>query len=475
MNIMNLEMYAQKHYKKIIRITALIVIVLYGVFFLCGYGLRQDQISRGGNPAMTLPILGSDSLEYATLARNLVDHHTFSVQSTDPYAPDTFRTIGYPLFVAFFLALGLPLAAVPLIQIILALLTGYGIYLIGNSLFKSRLIGGIAGLVYVLDPVTIINSLTIVTDTLYVFLLVYAIYFLFCSHRNEWERATLAGLLLGFSTLVRPISMFLLAIFIVLLAAKLWNKKESWKKVACCIGILCLFYSIIVLPWVVRNKEMMGVYGISTVKSFNLYHYYIPEFLAYKHGISPSDARKIVGKGLWKFDERSLVNATLMQERGLEFIKEDPFGYGKFHIVKTLPFFLSSGFETLFTGYNDASGKDTLPIVRENMTNLLLHRDFAGMFWAASQSPLIAIEQILLGMLFILAIGAIIFAYRRRQLSVISFLWMMVLYFAFLTGPVAYSRYRQPATPFLFLLATYAIVIRSQKPYETSHNDPKTR
>lgn len=447
-----------------------IIFIIYCFLFLGEYNLRQVQIARGVEAHSALPVMGSDSAEYAQLARNIVDHYVFSIDTKEPYRPDTFRTVGYPIFVTFFLALGLPLTLFPLIQIGIVFLTAFGIYLIGKRLIHEK-VGYIAGILYLIDPVTIINTFTIVTDTLYVFLLVYSIYFFFFSENRKWWVLPIAGIFLGASTLVRPISMFLLIVLIGIYIIR-EHRNKFFKPVLLCI----VSYYIIVMPWVVRNKDITGVYGISTVKSYNLYHYYIPEYLAYRDKIDPVQAREIVNGGIGSFDERSLTNAPYMQRRALEYVRAEPIRYGIFHSIKTLPFFLSSGIETIFYTYNDAAGREVLPVIKDNMTGLLMSFNISGMWNALLASPLIALEQFLLALICLALLYAVLLAWKRGEIKKVLFLIILVGYFAILTGPVAYSRYRLPATPFIFILVGYAIVMRLPKNiYENSRHNAENR
>src|SRR6266545_3760626 len=45
-------------------------------------------------------IIGGDGYEYHRLAINLLSQHVFSYGSAPPYEPTTFRTPGYPVFIA---------------------------------------------------------------------------------------------------------------------------------------------------------------------------------------------------------------------------------------------------------------------------------------------------------------------------------------------------------------------------------------
>ncbi|MEK7757122.1 MAG: hypothetical protein AAB385_07905, partial [Planctomycetota bacterium] len=62
-----------------------------------------------------------DCGEYHTIARNLIEHGAFSQSETPPFVPDTWRTPGYPLFLAaIMLVVGKSPIALVLVQQVLA-------------------------------------------------------------------------------------------------------------------------------------------------------------------------------------------------------------------------------------------------------------------------------------------------------------------------------------------------------------------
>ncbi len=133
---------------------------------------------------------------------------------------------------------------------------------------------------------------------------------------------------------------------------------------------------------------------------------------------------------------------------------------------------MSSGVETFFTSYNDGAREEIFPTIQENLTGLLLSGKIGKVFHIVKENPMIGAEQVILLGLWLLALLSLAVARKRKELFKVLLFWIIILYFAVLTGPVAYSRYRLPATPFLFLLASYAIVVRS---YAPPHNHAETR
>lgn len=76
-----------------------LIALIYIPCFVTFLSLDQ-KIDWDGNPAYSFPVHGGDSPEYIILAENLIQHRTFSPKPNEPFTPETFRTPGYPLFLA---------------------------------------------------------------------------------------------------------------------------------------------------------------------------------------------------------------------------------------------------------------------------------------------------------------------------------------------------------------------------------------
>ncbi len=221
--------------------------------------------------------------------------------------------------------------------------------------------------------------------------------------------------------------------------------------------VFCVAYAVVVSPWLIRNKEVSGVWGISSVKDFNFFHYYIPEFLSYKRGITPDEGRMLLRKDLGTVSPEQIDDlrySPLIHSIWMKYVKEDPIGYTKFHLVKTIPFFLSSGIKNVQVSYRRTIETEVFKVSNANMTNYLLKgqfRAFLGELWAY---PLVTLEQLFWLILTIFAFLAV-FIKKSRSFTVASII--IILYFALLTGSVAYARFRLPAAPFLFLLASFFV------------------
>lgn len=431
---------------------ALIAFLVYVPFFFYLYSLTAVQALNRENPRFFLPVYGSDSEGYVEIADNILSHGAFSVSQTPPFAPDTFRTPGYPFLLAAWKWLFGSYAFFPILQFLLTLATALFLYAIGERLFTPQ-IGLIASVFYLLDPTTIFHTYILMSDVSYVFLLVAGVYALFFARSAAWWRtALLGGIIFGLSTLFRPISMYLIFAFLPFLA---YFKRRVWspKKIALALFVFLAAYAACVGPWVVRNKAVSGVWGISSVKDFNFFHYYIPEFLSYKMGITPDAARIMLKNEIGPAagaPEVSLANAPLLRKVWTGYFYADPAGYIKFHLVKTIPFFLGSSVKMFFAAYDAIVRAPIFPVSNANLTNLLLHGQFRAFLADLKGSGLVTAEELFWLIVFFLMFVPLFAKERRAETALFL---VLIFYFALLTGSVAYPRFRLPAAPFMFLLA----------------------
>ncbi len=390
----------------------------------------------------------------------------FSSSSAEPLVPDSFTMPLYPVLLSVFTVLFGSLRFFPFLQMIFAGLSAFLIFLLGKKFFSEK-VGLFAAMLFILDPTVIFHSLIIMTDITYVFLLVLSIWLLFATRaKNAYVGNFAAGIFLGLSMLTRVVSMFLIFLIIPMyFFAKM--RETGWRKTLLQILVIVFAYSLVLVPWVIRNKEVSGVWGIASEKSANLFHYYVPDFLSFRDGISVDTARDILiadfGKKIGTAqaqDFGSLANSSAAQEVALRYIENDPFGYAKFHLIKTAPFFLSSGIKNFFVSYNDMLGFIALPTNGGNMTDLLFHGKFRQFAREIQVQPFVTLEEIYWAIVFVSMLISVVFS--KNKFYAISF-FILVLYFALLTGSIAYSRFRLPALPFMLILACEGFLLFKNK------------
>ena len=441
-------------------VLTVIGLLLYLPLWLGTIYISHVQHARGIDPV--LPTLPSDSYGYKVLADNLAEHHCFSASPTCAVS-ETFRTPGYPAFLAAFDTFGSPFVA-SFVQCLLALLTGYFLYKISRVYLSERWSLWIM-IIFLLEPSVILYSLTFLSDILFTFLIVVSAYFLLKAKPSFWMLCSI-GALLALSALVRPISLFLLpvyAIFYFLLYFPF--QKLSIKSFCKSVTVLCIGFAVLILPWMIRNKVETGTFIFSTVSGYNLFVYNVPMFVSAETGqsVSSIQAQMYKDAGLTGQDISQAQYQSKVMSVSEKIIFAHPFSYAAFHLVKTIPFYISSSVENTQLVIGEMLPGASSP-ERPALTSYILSHDVKGLSRALSAQGPIVFENMLWLIVTLLALASVCIVfwyqksnYRKEYVVRTLFLVVMMLYFGILTGPVSSPRYRLPAEPFMFLAAALCI------------------
>jgi hypothetical protein len=237
---------------------------------------------------------------------------------------------------------------------------------------------------------------------------------------------------------------------------------------ACIAGFI-----IVVFPWMVREKINFNALEISPLGGHNLLTYDVRGFLAWRalqntdHPIPALLVLRHVNDPIFTtVDQHISADLTRLTPRGedtqsyegslaVSYILKDPFGYAYFDAVNTIPFFISSSIGS-YEQIAHQLGKNQdfyAPTSLSLLSNLkVLLNPTSPTTWSRafiSIAP-IALEIVFWTLVLLLSIYAVIRKYREWTVILCA---VLVLYFAALTGPMASSRYRVPAVPFLLTLA----------------------
>ncbi len=219
--------------------------------------------------AVTMVRFGSSALVYADTTsylepgRNLLLHGRFFADGV----PDLVRTPGYPLFLAITSLLGLPAAAVG--NVILSVFCVFLVWKLGRVVSGDDRIALGAAWIFAFEPVSLIYSYALMSDTLFIALLLLSMERLAVFLRGRRLRFLVAaGLWLAAATFTRPITLYLpvaLAVGLFLVLARVPGLR--WKAPAVLL--------VSVLPWLAawqfRNDIETGYSGFSSAGEINLY------------------------------------------------------------------------------------------------------------------------------------------------------------------------------------------------------------
>ena len=407
-----------------------------------------------------------DSYGYEDLAVNLVQRGSFDVPG-EP-AVGVIRTPGYPVFVAVIYALaGRVPGWVILVQLILDALTALLVWQIGKQIVSDA-VGLLAAFLYAASLNAFGGSLYLLSDTLFTFVLVCALFFLSRYWRNPRDRwLVIIGALLGLATLVRPIGLYLAMIWIVFLA--LGQRKSIERRGYQGILLMILVFSGLVTPWMLRNYALTGRFMLSGTEAMNLYCCFAPAALAEDERISLDEARQRVDApfryNLNKVEPGELFRAA---DYAAQIVLQHPNGYAKAYLKGVLA--------TLF----EPTYKQWLQLLGVNYSasgflSKLSILDFRGAITSLSENTsagfLLAIPLLngvyTIGVYF-LAISGTYIVFKHSRTDNVSALGLIcvitILYLVVAPGTGGGLRFRMPAEPLLALLAAVGLARLNSNP-----------
>jgi 4-amino-4-deoxy-L-arabinose transferase-like glycosyltransferase len=244
------------------------------ILFAIAMGLRLGAVNH---TTIDVPIR-ADATDYYTYALNLKYHHSYSREkySENKPSPDALRAPGYPAFLAPFVTyppsafmlwrIGLAQALLDSITVLLAL----GIF--RRIMAEGWALG--AGFLTAISPHLISASTYLLTETLFTFLTILALWLLVKTVRdNSRTIAFAAGLVIAAAALTRPTLQY----FIVPLIGMLLLTRERGNTARFAIPLLAGFV-LAFSPWIVRNLDAIGGTSDPTLTINALHHGMYPDF-----------------------------------------------------------------------------------------------------------------------------------------------------------------------------------------------------
>jgi 4-amino-4-deoxy-L-arabinose transferase-like glycosyltransferase len=206
--------------------------------------------------ALLIPVIPqSDVLAYDTFARTLYHHGVFGWTKEEPFA-------FWPPGTSIFYAGVYKLFGLNYVGVIIANLAVTVGLLICSARVIARFFGAQAALcstlLLALWPTLVMLTTLLLSEQLFVLLVVGALDVWTAPRLNVWARAITAGLLLGMATLVRPFAVLVPGVYAVGMLLYLgWNRQRLREQVLLCVisGIALL---IVVSPWTWRNYLLYG-------------------------------------------------------------------------------------------------------------------------------------------------------------------------------------------------------------------------
>jgi len=228
-----------------------------------------------------------DSREYFDLARNLADHGTFSQSAAQPMKPATWRTPGYPLFLAAVMKLAGPSpVALIIAQHLLGILNVLLVFRIARA-YMSANRAALTALLFLFEPYHLFYTNWLMSETLFttVILLTWLAWQR-CVPRIHIGWSLAVGLLSGALILIRPLAILVpiaLAIAPFLRALKTNTPRRKIGSWLTAVAVLVGSF-LIVGSWVARNRVVAGHWAISEQGGIVLAYFKATEVILWREG-----------------------------------------------------------------------------------------------------------------------------------------------------------------------------------------------
>ena len=429
-------------------------IILAGLALRCMLFLHLEPFSA----RFTQTLLISDAANYAKLAENLAVKDSFS---TDGKTPQTVWVPGYPIFASlFFKWTSTPVEWVIMAQILLSMIGPALFYLLTEGLFAPWTRFWISATL-VLEPNAIIFSNLFMSETLFLFfMLLFIIFYLRYLHFYKTAELVTAALFLGFASLTRVVAAYLILPVSLHLLVCLKSTLNP-KKICFALGGFLLAFSAAVTPWMARNYQDYGFFGLSSGAGHNLL----------KNNIAVIDSIRS------RRDKRALRQAYLSQSQknltaqeaqnpflvdrakrafALKKIARHPYYYFSGHLEEMRRILLEpSEFILFFNNYL------RIPVFNENTIRVMVGGQprLIRQMWLKPQFALI---KGIMGVL-LTAAALLLAAYlpanlilRDRRFACMTFFLILILYFPLLSSASAPSRFRIPIIAPMVMAVAFA-------------------
>lgn len=393
-----------------------------------------------------------DTSSYLEPATNLL-RGSFAVKGV----PELFRTPGYPLLLLPGVVLGHPIAAAIAIQVLLGAATVYLACETTRLVWKDPRAVLAAGLLCALEPLSLLYTSLLLSETAFTAALVCFIYTLVKYTEEGAPRfLVLAALCLAAATFIRPITYFLaplVAVGLPFLSAKRPTRFGAR------FSLAMLFLLTAMAPlglWQYRNWRVAGYSGFSAAGDYVLY-YHAAMVLASKDRV-PFEAAA-TNMGCWSEETFARLHPGLtgagekyevMKREAVRIIESAPSAYFRVYVRGMVRMLVNPGGVSYLMLFSTAPGA---PHVAQEASALGF---LGGLRYTLQSRPALFWLDLGLGLANLAYLGlACVGAVRlvRSRLSMGVLILAVMFYFLFLTGPLGQSRHRQPIMPLVCLLA----------------------
>jgi len=392
-------------------------------------------------------VLSGDEVDYSQLASRILEGKAY--HSDFPLGFTNARPPLYPLFIAvIYFFTNNSVLAVKLAQALLGAFSCIIIFFIAEGIFKDKRVSLGAAFIYAVYPLSISVGGSLLSETLFTFLLALTIFFLLKGYdRPGLKNYLLSGIFLGLTTLTRPVILAFVPFLILWLTFFSYgNLSLRFKSII----FIMLFMILTVAPWTVRNYFVFKEFiPISTGGSITFYIANNESTLAKIHdplrplGTTPlTDEQK---KEMSRLSETQ--RDKYLYKLGWEFAKSHPKDFFKIRLIALSQFWhLWPETPARYKEYYAKEGAHRSPLLDKLVDTHLLY--FVKILY-----------HLLYNILFIGMFISLYSSFKRgiefRKSLLLIFLLIAMTLLCSLHGT---DRYRIPTDPYVFILGVHGLL-----------------
>jgi hypothetical protein len=353
-----------------------------------------------------------DGLGYIGIAKEIFENNFLYPNDQLIDAPIT--PYIYSIFVPLSKFMGINAYAVP--NILLSTATIYIVYLISLEVFENKIIANITAIVTTFYPFFNFYSISILTETIYIFFLYLSLLFGIRFIKNfKLKNLLLFTLFFTIDTLTRFQN---LAIYPFVLILFIYFAYKNKKKILPIIAIFSVTFVLVMTPWWLRNMNLFGKF-VLTSQGYSGHVFYAGNNPLNKSGggIGGVDVDYSQFDKIKDLDERDKAE----WKAGIEWIKNNPLDWVVLEFRKFKRFFSLTFFAPQYNKWY------------YNLVSIMSY-----------------------GVILILFLYSLFFIKPYFKLLSIMFLYSILttgIYMVF----IASIRYRLPLEPFMIIVASYGI------------------
>lgn len=402
--------------------------------------------------------VANDSDRYVPIASSILSGHAYAWNTDRP--GELLNTAGYPLFLAgTFAVLGRSAGDIAVAQLTLSAMLALALYFAVHPLVGTAPALA-AALLLAVDPLTILWSMTILTEVLFAAVLgISGLLLVRWAHSGRTRTLLLAGFFAGLACLVKPYAELVVAVWGLALIF-LPDGTAAREQLPIALGprrLLVFLVPVVLLvaPWFVRNALLWHCPALSSVDRVTMRDYVAAKVISETEHISLEQAQldlQTADPGICPVNGSSYLK-TVLAHAGL---------YAQLHVAGTLPVLFGTSFDRWlqYTGTDYRLPDLFQPFMDHGVDGVVqvLGKAYSTFPAAVALMAGLILFQVLIYWLALRGAcrmwhdeSAVV---RWTAITTVAAILVLVL----APGQGGHERFRVPAQPFLMLLAAYGLL-----------------